>query len=429
MAKREAPEPSYDDDGNINNNSSSSSSSSSDEDATALMSPPHKKSKTESLVGPGGAACASTNNDNVVQRSSRSSDPTSSSVQQRSDERQENRDTAAVVAAAAKGRTPTDSISTLQSAQGANEDNAQGLVRDRNDNNNNAFLESTRKEKIHKKTAVLSKDNYNNDNAATTTKPQSLTCTVPSSSLMMNGSSTKASSIVGQGSIGKTVLYLSLFVLNITTLIIALIVINDISSSASYDRLYNQYMGQVQQIESSIFQSRQEEMVLLSSVHKLEQDMQLILQRNVVAMEEIDFIEPIIDDGDNTTTIQSQEDKDGWLEEMRILDVERNRVLNIWSTTLDEIKKYDLLLNPYDDDTFTTPDVVINDETPPLMDAHTAGKLGDMSALIDIATTDIKLLIVYDNNGWTPLHEAARNGHTEAVQFLINHGGLDKVRM
>jgi hypothetical protein len=429
MAKREAPEPSYDDDGNINNNSSSSSSS--DEDATTLMSPPHKKSKTESLVGPGGAACVSTKNDNVVQRLSRSSDPSSSSVQQRSDERQENRDTdTAAAAAAAAGGIPMDSILTLQSAQKANEDNAQVLVRDRNDNNN-AFLESTRKERIHKTNDVLSKENDNNDNAATTTKPQSLTCTVPSSSLMMNGSSTKhASSIVGQGaSIGKTVLYLSLFVLNITTLIIALIVINDLSSSASYDTLYNQYMGQVQQIESSILQSRQEEMLLLSSVHKLEQDMQLILQRNVVAMEDPnDFFDPMMD-GDNNTTIQSQEDKDGWLEEMRILDVERNRVMNIWSTTLDEIKKYDLLLNPYDDDTFTTPDVVINDEPPTLMDAHTAGKLGDMSALIAIATKDIKLLRVYDNNGWTPLHEAARNGHIEAVQFLIHHGGLDKVRI
>jgi NAD(P)-dependent dehydrogenase (short-subunit alcohol dehydrogenase family) len=78
-----------------------------------------------------------------------------------------------------------------------------------------------------------------------------------------------------------------------------------------------------------------------------------------------------------------------------------------------------------DDDKSTPPLVIINDEIP-LIDAHTAGRMGDMDALTAIGAKDIEMLNVHDNNGWTPLHEAARFGHLEAVQFLINNG-LDKV--
>jgi ankyrin repeat protein len=78
-----------------------------------------------------------------------------------------------------------------------------------------------------------------------------------------------------------------------------------------------------------------------------------------------------------------------------------------------------------DDDTSIPPVVVINDETP-LIDAHTAGRMGDMAALTAIGTKDIELLKIYDRNGWTPLHEAARNGHLDAVKFLVDNG-LDKV--
>ena len=85
----------------------------------------------------------------------------------------------------------------------------------------------------------------------------------------------------------------------------------------------------------------------------------------------------------------------------------------------------DAVIVANDVDTSTPPVVVIDDETP-LIDAHTAGRMGDMTALTAIGTKDINLLKVYDNNGWTPLHEAARNGHLEAVKFLIDHG-LDKV--
>ena len=329
-----------------------------------------------------------------------------------------------MTASASGGRIPTNNISTLRSAR----ENAQVVRRDGNDDDNdNAFLKSTRGEKIQEPIAVLSKDDDDdNDNATTTTRPRAPTSFAAPSSLLMNGRSITK---VGQGSGKRRVLYLSLLVLNITTLIIELIiVINGLSNKSHDDTLYNQYMGQVRRIESSILQSHEDEMLLLSSVRELERDVQLILQRNVVAMEEIDIIVPIMDGDNNTTTIQSREDEYAWIENMRILDVERNRGMNIiWSATIDEIKN-DILSPYYDDDTSTPPPpVVINDETSTtLIDAHTAGKIGDISALIAIATKDIMLLRIYDNNGWTPLHEAARGGHLEAIKFLIDYG-LDKV--
>jgi predicted heme/steroid binding protein len=70
--------------------------------------------------------------------------------------------------------------------------------------------------------------------------------------------------------------------------------------------------------------------------------------------------------------------------------------------------------------------IVANDDETPLIDAHTAGRMGDMAALTAIGTKDIELLKIYDVNDWTPLHEAARFGHLEAVKFLIDNG-LDKV--
>jgi prolyl 4-hydroxylase len=39
-----------------------------------------------------------------------------------------------------------------------------------------------------------------------------------------------------------------------------------------------------------------------------------------------------------------------------------------------------------------------------------------------IAAEDSRSLIAKDRNGWMPIHEAARGGHKEALQFLVDQG-------
>lgn len=45
-----------------------------------------------------------------------------------------------------------------------------------------------------------------------------------------------------------------------------------------------------------------------------------------------------------------------------------------------------------------------------------------MYALKQLAKKDSKALLKADRNGWRPLHEAARAGETEVVEFLIKQG-------
>ncbi|KAL9184078.1 hypothetical protein ACHAXT_002164 [Thalassiosira profunda] len=59
------------------------------------------------------------------------------------------------------------------------------------------------------------------------------------------------------------------------------------------------------------------------------------------------------------------------------------------------------------------------------LNAHTAASNGDLDALIAIAAESPAMIKHKDNNGWTPLHEAARGGHIDVVKFLLK-SGLDK---
>ena len=39
-----------------------------------------------------------------------------------------------------------------------------------------------------------------------------------------------------------------------------------------------------------------------------------------------------------------------------------------------------------------------------------------------IAAEDTRSLFAKDRNGWQPIHEAARGGHKEALEFLVSRG-------
>lgn len=55
--------------------------------------------------------------------------------------------------------------------------------------------------------------------------------------------------------------------------------------------------------------------------------------------------------------------------------------------------------------------------------AHTAASNGDLSALKEIAKTQGKNeLFKADQNGWRPIHEAARGGRADVLEYLLEEG-------
>ncbi|KAG7351499.1 pfs, nacht and ankyrin domain containing protein [Nitzschia inconspicua] len=60
--------------------------------------------------------------------------------------------------------------------------------------------------------------------------------------------------------------------------------------------------------------------------------------------------------------------------------------------------------------------------------AHQAAALGDMSALRSLATKDRTVLFKADINGWRPLHEAARSGHADVIEYLLEEGAQVNAR-
>lgn len=54
--------------------------------------------------------------------------------------------------------------------------------------------------------------------------------------------------------------------------------------------------------------------------------------------------------------------------------------------------------------------------------AFSAAATNDVDTLAQIAKEDARSLIAKDRNGWQPIHEAARGGHKEALEYLVGQG-------
>jgi prolyl 4-hydroxylase len=55
-------------------------------------------------------------------------------------------------------------------------------------------------------------------------------------------------------------------------------------------------------------------------------------------------------------------------------------------------------------------------------EAHAAAATGDIYRLHKVAKQNKSALYQKDVNGWQPVHEAARAGHTDVVKLLLQHG-------
>jgi len=54
--------------------------------------------------------------------------------------------------------------------------------------------------------------------------------------------------------------------------------------------------------------------------------------------------------------------------------------------------------------------------------AHSAAAAGDIVSLEKLKRLKPEDLTAEDDNGWRPIHEAARSGHVSALEFLLEHG-------
>jgi len=54
--------------------------------------------------------------------------------------------------------------------------------------------------------------------------------------------------------------------------------------------------------------------------------------------------------------------------------------------------------------------------------SHKAAREGDIDSLRTIIETRVSAVHLKDKNGWMPIHEAVRGGHTNILDLLVNHG-------
>jgi hypothetical protein len=58
----------------------------------------------------------------------------------------------------------------------------------------------------------------------------------------------------------------------------------------------------------------------------------------------------------------------------------------------------------------------------PLSDVSAAAATGDIVSMTHFVANQRHMLHMKDSNGWQPIHEAARGGHLDIVQLLVEHG-------
>lgn len=56
------------------------------------------------------------------------------------------------------------------------------------------------------------------------------------------------------------------------------------------------------------------------------------------------------------------------------------------------------------------------------MPAFEAAAQNNLEELYRIAADDKRSLLAKDRNGWQPIHEAARGGHLNSIEFLLENG-------
>lgn len=61
-------------------------------------------------------------------------------------------------------------------------------------------------------------------------------------------------------------------------------------------------------------------------------------------------------------------------------------------------------------------------QAPPPTIANSLASSGNLRALKKLAEADVSILFTADGNGWQPIHEAARAGNTEVLEYLIEKG-------
>jgi len=57
-----------------------------------------------------------------------------------------------------------------------------------------------------------------------------------------------------------------------------------------------------------------------------------------------------------------------------------------------------------------------------IINVHHEAAVGNLRALKRAAVHDVEILVKKDVNGWQPIHEAARSGETEVLEYLIDNG-------